>query len=98
MTAHAATALLGGAINNSRVIEADSLTANGGVVTLDASNITNTGTISASGATQSGSGEGGAIRLVSLDTTTVGGRLIARGGEPIGESTAPGRCPTATSR
>ena len=80
MSAQAASALMGSTINNSGIIEADSLTSKGGVVTLEASNITNSGTIAASGATQSGAGDGGTIRLVSLDTTTVGGSLIARGG------------------
>lgn len=80
MSAQAASALMGSTINNSGIIEADSLTSDGGVVTLEASSVTNTGTISASGATQSGSGNGGTIRLVSADTTTVSGSLIARGG------------------
>lgn len=81
MSAKAATVLLGGTINNSGVVEADSLVANGGVVTLEASSaITNTGTISASGAIAGGVGDGGSIRLVSDGTTTVGGIIAARGG------------------
>jgi filamentous hemagglutinin family protein len=81
MSAQAASVLVGGVINNSGVIEADSLASNGGVVTLEASNaITNTGAISASGATGGGTGNGGNIKLVSLGTTTVGGSLTARGG------------------
>ncbi len=81
MSAQAASVLVGGVINNSGVIEADSLSSNGGVVSLEASNaITSTGAISASGATGGGSGNGGNIKLVSLGTTTVGGSLAARGG------------------
>ncbi len=86
MSAKAATVLLGGTINNGGIVEADSLTSNGGTVTLEASGaITNSGAITASGGQAAGAtGDGGSIKLVSLDTTTVSGSLTARGGSAGG--------------
>lgn len=78
MSAKAATVLLGGVINNTGVIEADSLTSDGGVVRLEASNaINDTGFISANAG---GRGNGGDVMLVSAGTTAVAGEIQARGG------------------
>jgi filamentous hemagglutinin family protein len=78
MSAQAAGVLMGGVINNKGIVEADSLSSDGGKITLAASgNIRNSGTIRADAINN---GNGGNISVVAQGTNTVGGTLSARGG------------------
>ncbi|HUI18703.1 MAG TPA: filamentous hemagglutinin N-terminal domain-containing protein, partial [Alphaproteobacteria bacterium] len=89
MSAQAANALMGGVINNTGIIEANSLVSHGGVVALEASDAVNlAGTIDVSGATSGGSASLSA-KSIALASATVkatgssGGGVIA-----IGDGTA----------
>ncbi len=82
LSAKAADALIGSTINNSGVIEAASLTSNGGSIELSgATDIENTGTLDASGLS------GGTIKVAADQTAgqaTVGGNVKAAGSKGAG--------------
>ncbi|HKO08714.1 MAG TPA: filamentous hemagglutinin N-terminal domain-containing protein, partial [Alphaproteobacteria bacterium] len=75
MSAQAASSLLGGVINNTGVIEANSLVSHGGVVSLEASDSINlAGTIDVSGATA-----GGTASVSAASITLAGAAINATG-------------------
>ena len=75
MSAQAADALLGGVINNTGVIEANSLVSHGGVVSLEASDsVKLAGSIDVSGATT-----GGTVMVNAASITLAGAAVNATG-------------------
>ena len=82
MTASGKDALMDSAVNNSGMIQANTLGEAKGQISLTGDNITTTGTISADG---SSNGHGGTIKIIANHKTAVDGQLSAQGGQLAGD-------------
>lgn len=82
MTASGKDALMDSAVNNSGVIQANTLGEATGQISLTGDNIATTGTISADGGSN---GQGGTIKIIANHKTAVDGQLSAQGGQLSGD-------------
>ena len=82
MTASGKDALMDSAVNNSGMIQANTLGEATGQISLTGDNIATTGTISADG---SSNGHGGTIKIIANHKTAVDGQLSAQGGQLAGD-------------
>lgn len=82
MTASGKDALMDSAVNNSGVIQANTLGEATGQISLTGDNIATTGTISADGGSN---GHGGTIKIIANHKTAVDGQLSAQGGQLSGD-------------
>lgn len=82
MTASGKDALMDSAVNNSGMIQANTLGEATGQISLTGDNIATTGTISADGVTN---GQGGTIKIIANHKTAVDGKLSAQGGQLSGD-------------
>ena len=82
MTASGKDALMDSAVNNSGMIQANTLGEAKGQISLTGDNIATTGTISADGGSN---GHGGTIKIVANHNTAVDGQLSAQGGQLAGD-------------
>lgn len=82
MTASGKDALMDSAVNNSGMIQANTLGEAKGQISLTGDNIATTGTISADG---SSNGHGGTIKIIANHKTAVDGQLSAQGGQLAGD-------------
>ena len=82
MTASGKDALMDSAVNNSGVIQANTLGEATGQISLTGDNITTTGAISADGGSN---GQGGTIKIIANHKTAVDGQLSAQGGQLAGD-------------
>ena len=82
MTASGKDALMDSAVNNSGMIQANTLGEATGQISLTGDNIATTGTISADGGSN---GHGGTIKIVANHKTAVDGQLSAQGGQLSGD-------------
>ena len=81
MTASSKDALMDSAVNNSGMIQANTLGEARGQISLTGDNIATTGTISADGGSN---GHGGTIKIIANHKTAVDGQLSAQGGQLAG--------------
>lgn len=81
MTASGKDALMDSAVNNSGMIQANTLGETTGQISLTGDNIATTGTISADGGSN---GHGGTIKIIANHKTAVDGQLSAQGGQLAG--------------
>lgn len=82
MTASGKDALMDSAVNNSGMIQANTLGEATGQISLTGDNIATTGTISADGGSN---GHGGTIKIIANHKTDVDGQLSAQGGQLSGD-------------
>lgn len=82
MTASGKDALMDSAVNNSGMIQANTLGEARGQISLTGDNIATTGTISADGGSN---GHGGTIKIIANHKTAVDGQLSAQGGKLAGD-------------
>lgn len=82
MTASGKDALMDSAVNNSGMIQANTLGEATGQISLTGDNIATTGTISADGGSN---GHGGTIKIIANHKTAVDGQLSAQGGQLTGD-------------
>ena len=82
MTASGKDALMDSAVNNSGMIQANTLGEATGQISLTGDNITTTGAISADGGSN---GQGGTIKIIANHKTAVDGQLSAQGGQLSGD-------------
>ena len=82
MTASGKDALMDSAVNNSGMIQANTLGEAAGKISLTGDNIATTGTISADGGSN---GHGGTIKIIANHKTAVDGQLSAKGGQLAGD-------------
>lgn len=82
MTASGKEALMDSAVNNSGMIQANTLGEAAGQISLTGDNIATTGTISADGGSN---GHGGTIKIIANHKTAVDGQLSAQGGQLAGD-------------
>ena len=82
MTASGKDALMDSAVNNSGMIQANTLGEAAGQINLTGDNIATTGTISADGGSN---GHGGTIKIIANHKTAVDGQLSAQGGHLAGD-------------
>lgn len=82
MTASGKDALMDSAVNNSGMIQANTLGEATGQISLNGDNIATTGTISADGGSN---GHGGTIKIIANHKTAVDGQLSAQGGQLAGD-------------
>ena len=82
MTASGKDALMDSAVNNSGMIQANTLGEARGQISLTGDNIATTGTISADGGSN---GHGGTIKIIANHKTAVDGQLSAQGGQLSGD-------------
>lgn len=82
MTASGKDALMDSAVNNSGMIQANTLGEATGQTSLTGDNIATTGTISADGGSN---GHGGTIKIIANHKTAVDGQLSAQGGQLAGD-------------
>lgn len=82
MTASGKDALMDSAVNNSGMIQANTLREAKGQISLTGDNIATTGTISADGGSN---GHGGTIKIIANHKTAVDGQLSAQGGQLSGD-------------
>ena len=82
MTASGKDALMDSAVNNSGMIQANTLGEAAGQISLTGDNIATTGTISADGGSN---GHGGTIKIIANHKTAVDGQLSAQGGKLAGD-------------
>ena len=82
MTASGKDALMDSAVNNSGMIQANTLGEAAGQINLTGDNIATTGTISADGGSN---GHGGTIKIIANHKTAVDGQLSAQGGQLSGD-------------
>lgn len=82
MTASGKDALMDSAVNNSGMIQANTLGEAAGQINLTGDNIATTGTISADGGSN---GQGGTIKIIANHKTAVDGQLSAQGGQLSGD-------------
>lgn len=82
MTASGKDALMDSAVNNSGMIQANTLGKATGQISLTGDNIATTGTISADGGSN---GHGGIIKIIANHKTAVDGQLSAQGGQLAGD-------------
>lgn len=82
MTASGKDALMDSAVNNSGMIQANTLGEATGQISLTGDNIATTGTISADGGSN---GHGGTIKIIANHKTAVDGQLSAKGGQLAGD-------------
>ena len=82
MTASGKDALMDSAVNNSGMIQANTLGEATGQISLTGDNIATTGTITADGGTN---GQGGTIKIIANHKTAVDGQLSAKGGQLAGD-------------
>ena len=82
MTASGKDALMDSAVNNSGMIQANTLGEAAGQISLTGDNIATTGTISADGGSN---GHGGTIKIIANHKTAVDGQLSAQGGQLSGD-------------
>lgn len=82
MTASGKDALMDSAVNNSGMIQANTLGEARGQISLTGDNIAITGTISADGGSN---GQGGTIKIIANHKTAVDGQLSAQGGQLSGD-------------
>lgn len=82
MTASGKDALMDSAVNNSGMIQANTLGEATGQISLTGDNIATTGTISADGGSN---GRGGTIKIIANHKTAVDGQLSAQGGQLAGD-------------
>lgn len=82
MTASGKDALMDSAVNNSGMIQANTLGEATGQISLTGDNIATTGTISADGGSN---GHGGTIKIIATHKTAVDGQLSAKGGQLAGD-------------
>lgn len=82
MTASGKDALMDSAVNNSGMIQANTLGEATGQISLTGDNIATTGTISADGGSN---GQGGTIKIIANHKTAVDGQLSAQGGQLAGD-------------
>ena len=82
MTASGKDALMDSAVNNSGMIQANTLGEAAGQINLTGDNIATTGAISADGGSN---GHGGAIKIIANHKTAVDGQLSAQGGHLAGD-------------
>lgn len=82
MTASGKDALMDSAVNNSGMIQANTLGEATGQISLAGDNIATTGTISADGGSN---GHGGTIKIIANHKTAVDGQLSAQGGQLSGD-------------
>ena len=82
MTASGKDALMDSAVNNSGMIQANTLGEAAGQINLTGDNIATTGTISADGGSN---GHGGTIKIIANHKTAVDGQLSAKGGQLAGD-------------
>lgn len=82
MTASGEDALMDSAVNNSGMIQANTLGETTGQISLTGDNIATTGTISADGGSN---GQGGTIKIIANHKTAVDGQLSAQGGQLAGD-------------
>ena len=82
MTASGKDALMDSAVNNSGMIQANTLGEAAGQISLTGDNIATTGTISADGGSN---GHGGTIKIIANHKTAVDGQLSAKGGQLAGD-------------
>lgn len=81
-TGATAYALMDSAVNNSGMIQANTLGEATGQISLTGDNIATTGTISADGGSN---GHGGTIKIIANHKTAVDGQLSAQGGQLSGD-------------
>lgn len=82
MTASGKDALMDSAVNNSGMIQANTLGEAMGQISLTGDNIATTGAISADGGSN---GHGGTIKIIANHKTAVDGQLSAKGGQLAGD-------------
>lgn len=82
MTASGKDALMDSAVNNSGMIQANTLGEATGQISLTGDNIATTGTITADG---DNNGHGGTIKIIANHKTAVDGQLSAQGGQLAGD-------------
>lgn len=82
MTTSGKDALMDSAVNNSGMIQANTLGEATGQISLTGDNIATTGTISADGGSN---GHGGTIKIIANHKTAVDGQLSAQGGQLSGD-------------
>ena len=82
MTASGKDALMDSAVNNSGMIQANTLGEAAGKISLTGDNIATTGAISADGGSN---GHGGTIKIIANHKTAVDGQLSAKGGQLAGD-------------
>lgn len=82
MTASGKDALMDSAVNNSGMIQANTLGEATGQISLTGDNIATTGTITADGGSN---GHGGTIKIIANHKTAVDGQLSAQGGQLSGD-------------
>lgn len=82
MTASGKDALMDSAVNNSGMIQANTIGEATGQISLTGDNIATTGTISADGGSN---GHGGTIKIIANHKTAVDGQLSAQGGQLAGD-------------
>ena len=82
MTASGKDALMDSAVNNSGMIQANTLGEAAGKISLTGDNIATTGTITADGGSN---GHGGTIKIIANHKTAVDGQLSAKGGQLAGD-------------
>ena len=82
MTASGKDALMDSAVNNSGMIQANTLGEARGQISLTGDNIATTGAISADGGSN---GHGGTIKIIANHKTAVDGQLSAQGGQLAGD-------------
>lgn len=82
MTASGKDALMDSAVNNSGMIQANTLGEAAGQISLTGDNIATTGSISADGGSN---GHGGTIKIIANHKTAVDGQLSAQGGQLAGD-------------
>lgn len=82
MTASGKDALMDSAVNNSGMIQANTLGEATGQISLTGDNIATTGSISADGGSN---GHGGTIKIIANHKTAVDGQLSAQGGQLAGD-------------
>ena len=82
MTASGKDALMDSAVNNSGMIQANTLGEAAGQISLTGDNIATTGTITADGGSN---GQGGTIKIIANHKTAVDGQLSAKGGQLAGD-------------
>ena len=82
MTASGKDALMDSAVNNSGMIQANTLGEATGQISLTGDNIATTGAISADGGSN---GQGGTIKIIANHKTAVDGQLSAQGGQLSGD-------------
>lgn len=82
MTASGKDALMDSAVNNSGMIQANTLGEATGQISLSGDNIATTGTITADGGSN---GHGGTIKIIANHKTALDGQLSAQGGQLAGD-------------